>query len=216
MLYSNEILALNKKAWNNIAAKYEKYRPKWLEEPSILFDYFCSKLIPGSYILDIGSGTGLPYAKSLTEHGFKVLGIDISEDMIEISKKNVPKAQFERISMTEINYYNKFDGALSSFSMLMLNPIQFRDVAKRIIKAIKKNGLFYLSLNEPWEECIDVDKEVIIEIMGEKMYSRAYTKEEVLETFTPFNMTLLKFNREIQKSKLFGIEHTTIYIFKKV
>ena len=48
------------------------------------------------------------------------------------------------------------------------------------------------------------------------MYSRAYTKEEILETFTPLGMKLLKFNREIQVSKMFGIDHTTLYVFKKI
>ena len=209
---NQDIISLNKEAWDNVAKKYEK---EYLAQISPLFDFFCNQLPEGSFILDLGSGTGLPYAKMFIEKGFKVLGIDISSQMIKIARRNVPDAEFTELSMTELNCKNKFNGVFSSFTMLLLDPPLFKDVGRRIVQSLKKGGLFYLSLNEPWEENADVDGETITEIMSEKMYSRAYTKNEVLETFTPLGMVLLKFNREIQKSKIFGIEHTTIYIFKK-
>lgn len=37
--------------------------------------------------------------------------------------------------------------------------------------------MFYLALNKPWEEGADVDGEAVVEIIGEKMYLRVYTKE---------------------------------------
>lgn len=55
----------------------------------------------------------------------------------------------------------------------------------------------------------------VVEIMGEKMYSRAYTKKEVLEAFVPLRMKQLKFHREIRTSKEFGEEHVIELVFKK-
>jgi hypothetical protein len=75
--------------------------------------------------------------------------------------------------------------------------------------------VFYLSLNEPWEEGVDVDSEVIVEIMGEKMYSRAYSEQELLDIFIPLGLELLKLDRTTQNSEIFGIEHTITLIFKK-
>ena len=207
------IISLNKDAWDKVAKMYEKEN---VAKISPLFHYFCNQLPKGSFILDLGSGTGVPYSKMFIEKGFRVLGIDISSQMINIAKKNVPRAEFIELSMTDLNFKNKFEGIFSSFTMLLLDPLSFKDVGSRIVQSLKKEGLFYLSLNEPWEENADVDGEAIVEIMGEKMYSRAYTKDEVFETFTPLGMRLLKFNREIQTSKIFGIEHTTTYIFQKV
>lgn len=86
---------------------------------------------------------------------------------------------------------------------------------KKIVNTLKKGGLFYLALNEPWGYNAEVNGEAIKEIMGERMYLKVYIKDENLELFTPLDMVLLKFNREIQCSKFFGIEHTTVYIFKK-
>jgi len=212
-----DTLALNKKTWDKIAKKYEEHRPKWPEKDCPLFKYFLSNLQTGSLILDIGSGTGLPYAKKLIENGFKVLGIDISPTMVKIAKKNVPQGQFKQLSMTDLDYENKFEGVISSFSMLLLDPEQFNDVAKRIVRALKKGGFFYLSLNEPEEENIDVDNYdyTIIEIMGQKMYSRPYTEKEVLTIFSSLGMKLMKLYRKMQTSELYGTEFTINFIFKK-
>ncbi len=207
-----DVISLNKHAWNKVAKIYEQEN---IAQINPLFEYFCNQLSNGSFILDLGSGTGLPYAKAFIERGFKVLGIDISSQMIKIAQNNVPKAEFIEKSMTDLDFKDKFNGVFSSFTMLLLDTLLFKDVGMRIVQSLKKRGLFYLSLNEPWEENADVDREAIVDIMGEKMYSRAYTKEEVLDTFIPMGMILLKFSREIQCSKIFGLEHTTVYVFKK-
>ena len=207
-----DIISLNKQAWTRVADKYDKVNYVNINP---LFYYFYENLPKGAYILDLGSGTGKPYAKLLVERGFNVLGIDISPRMVELARKYVPQAEFVELSMTEIEFKSMFDGVFSSYTMLLLDPPLFEDVAKRIVRSLKKGGLFYLSLNETGEEGADVDKEVFVEIMGENMYSRAYSKEEVLKMFSNMGMELLKFYRETLTSKEFGIEHSTVYVFKK-
>ena len=100
--------------------------------------------------------------------------------------------------------------------MLLLTPQLFKNVATRIVKSLKKNGLFYLSLNEPRVKDIDLDEDVICEIMGEKMYSRAYTEEEILNAFTPLGLKYLKIYREMLTSEEFGIEHMIVFVFRKI
>jgi SAM-dependent methyltransferase len=212
---NTDIISLNKKAWNNISELYDKHRPDWLKESSLSFDFFCNHLPKKSIVLDLGSGTGLPFAKLMVERDYEVFGIDISPNMAKIAQHNVPQAKFIQLSMTDLNYHEKYDGIFSSFSMLLLDPLTFYDVAKRIVRSLKKGGIFYLSLNEPWEEGVDVDSEVIIEILGEKMYSRAYSEQEILDIFEPLGMELLNLHRKTQNSEIFGIEHTITLIFKK-
>ncbi len=207
-----DIISLNKQAWTRVADKYDKVNYVNINP---LFYYFYENLPKGAYILDLGSGTGKPYAKLLIERGFNVLGIDISPRMVELARKYVPQAEFVELSITDIEYKNMFDGVFSSYTMLLLDPPLFEDVAKRIVRSLKKGGLFYLSLNETGEEGVDVDEEVFVEIMGEKMYSRAYSKKEVLKMFLNMGIELLKFYRETLTSKEFGIEHSTVYVFKK-
>jgi SAM-dependent methyltransferase len=44
-------------------------------------------------VVDLGCGSGL-WARELVDAGYRVLGIDISESMIEISRRRVPEAEF--------------------------------------------------------------------------------------------------------------------------
>ncbi len=206
------IISLNKKAWNDVAEKYAKAK---LTNFNPLIDFFCNHLPNKGSILDLGSGTGLPFSKLFVEKGFNVLGVDISSQMIKIAQKNVPMANFKELSMTDLDYDKKFDGVFSSYSMLLLSPQLFKDVANQIVKSLKNNGLLYLSLNEPRVDGEDVDKEVIVEIMGEKMYSRAYREEEILTIFSQLGIKHLKTHHKIHTSKEFGIEHMIAFVFKK-
>ena len=44
-------------------------------------------------VVDLGCGSG-QWARELVDAGYRVIGIDISEAMIELSRKRVPEAEF--------------------------------------------------------------------------------------------------------------------------
>jgi len=207
------IISLNKKAWNNVAEKYNDANYGSLNP---LVEYFYDELPENGSILDLGSGTGLPFAKLFVEKGFNYLGVDISSQMIKIAQKNVPLANFKELSITDLNFENEFDGVFSHYTMLQLNPDMFKDVARRVVKALKVNGFFYLSLNEPSVENVDLDENVICEIMGETMYSRAYTEGEILDVFTPLGLKKLQIYHETQNSEEFGTEYMLVFVFQKI
>jgi SAM-dependent methyltransferase len=52
-------------------------------------------------VVDLGCGSGL-WARELVDTGYGVLGIDISEAMIELSRNKVPEAEFELGSLFEV------------------------------------------------------------------------------------------------------------------
>jgi len=207
------IISLNRKAWNKVAEKYDNAKYSKIN-PGI--DFFCRELPERGSVLDVGSGTGLPFAKLFLEKGFDYLGIDISSQMIKIAQKNVPLAKFKEISMTDLKYDKEFDGVFSHYTMLLLNPEMFKEVARRVVKSLKNNGFFYLSLNEPCVENANLDEDVICEIMGETMYSRAYTEEEILDELTPLGLNKLQIYRETQNSVEFGTEYMIAFVFQKI
>ena len=51
--------------------------------------------------------------------------------------------------------------------------------------------------------------------MGQDMYSRAYTVDEIEEIFLPIGFTLVEFNRVIHVSEEFGEEHVIEFIYRK-
>ncbi len=209
-----DILDLNKKAWDNIARGYDE-RSGALKDFSDVFISFMGKLPEKGGVLDLGCGTGLPYDRHLVENGFKVVGVDLSEEMVKVATTNVPGAKFVQRSMSEITYRDEFDGVISSFSMLLLPPDLFRETASRIHSALVDRGYFYLSLNEPGNDSSDPDSDVFVNLMGQDMYSRGYTVEEIEGHFLPLGFSVMKFHRETQVSKEFGEEHVIEFIFQK-
>jgi len=207
-----DVLDLNRRAWNNIA---ERYGDRSETPISDVFTVFTGRLPEKGRVLDLGCGTGLPHARYLVEEGFDVVGVDLSEDMVKVASRNVPGATFVRLSMNEITYVGEFDGIVSSFSMLLLPPELFKETVSRIRSALVEGGLLYLSLNEPSRMSDDPDSEVFVNIMGQEMYSRAYTVEEVESVFLPLGFSLVKFNRDTHVSEEFGEEHVVEFIYRK-
>jgi len=207
-----DVVSLNRRAWDRVADTYDG-RVKVIVGG--LFSEFMGSVPPGGRVLDVGSGTGEPYARKLVDGGFDVLGIDVAPRMVEIARERVPGAEFLELSMTDMEFREEFDGALAVFTMLLLDPPRFRDAARRIRDSLKRGGVFYLVLNEPWKEGEDVDGEVIVEIMGEEMYSRGYTVGEVMEVFEPLGMERVGFLREVHVTEEFGEEHVVEFLFRK-
>ncbi len=207
-----DIESLNKSAWERVADRYNRRRDV---KVGSLFEAFVDVLCAGACVLDVGSGAGLPYARLLADQGFKVVGVDISSRMVELARVNVPEALFLELSMTEMKFEGEFDGALSVFSMLLLDPPRFREAAERIYLSLRPGGVLYLVLNEPREEGEDVDAEAVVEIMGEVMYSRAYTVGEVRNVFLPLGFEEFGFRRDVHRTEEFGEEHVIEFLFKK-
>ena len=56
--------------------------------------------VPDGLVVDLGCGSGL-WARELLRAGYRVLGIDISEAMVEIACRNAPGAEFRVGSLFE-------------------------------------------------------------------------------------------------------------------
>jgi SAM-dependent methyltransferase len=64
-----------------------------LESASGILEILDQSRIPEGLVVDLGCGSGL-WARELVDAGYRVLGIDISEAMVEISRRRVPEAEF--------------------------------------------------------------------------------------------------------------------------
>ena len=69
-----------------------KYRA-WLGE-------LRERIPAGGTVLDLGCGSGIPVAWDLSEAGYRVTGIDISEVQIRRARELVPRAEFVRADIT--------------------------------------------------------------------------------------------------------------------
>src|SRR6187549_742162 len=64
---------------------------------------FAGRLGPGSRVLDLGCGAGIPSTKWLAER-FDVTGIDVSDGQVDAARRNVPEASFICADLADVDF----------------------------------------------------------------------------------------------------------------
>lgn len=127
-------------AYSRAAPEYENARANWDNEA--LLDSLCSRLPPGSRVLDVGCGSGTPIAEGLVDRGMHVHGIDISEGQINRAlSKQIENATFEVKNMLDIDYENEFDGIACFYSIYHIEREHHEEMMTKLAKSLKKDGL---------------------------------------------------------------------------
>ena len=82
-----------RQTFGTVPELYDRARPEY---PEVIFDDLAelAGLSLGSRVLEIGPGTGKATAE-LTRRGYDVSGIELSPDLAEIARRNVPEAAIE-------------------------------------------------------------------------------------------------------------------------
>lgn len=103
--------------------------------------------IKGKKLLDVGCGAGI-HIKKYLKNGADCWGIDLSQTMIGLAKKNCPGVPFKAGSMTKLPYANSiFDVVTASLSVHYAKNLV--PVFKEISRVIKPGGMFYYSTESP-------------------------------------------------------------------
>ena len=136
--------------FNKLAGKYqEKYMD--FEFYFDTYDTFCDLISNDkAAIFEIGCGPGNIAKYLLTKRpDFKIEGIDLAPNMVELARANNPKASFHVLDSRDISSVNKkFDAVMCGFCTPYLSK---EDVAKLIIDIralLKADGILYLSTME--------------------------------------------------------------------
>lgn len=133
--------------WNNIASVYEqKFMNLSLYDDS--YDFICNSLSKqNAKILDIGCGPGNISKYLLSKRpDFKILGIDVSPNMIEIARVQNPTATFEVMDCRKLEMItDNYDGIIAGFYIPYLSGEEVRQFISWVYNTLSKGGLFYLS-----------------------------------------------------------------------
>lgn len=105
---------------NTIIDLYERHARHWdaarQREPMTEVTWlarFCPGMPAAASILDLGCGGGVPVAKYLIEHGFKVMGLDSSETMISLCRERFPAGEWLVGDMRKISLGCTFHGLIA-------------------------------------------------------------------------------------------------------
>ncbi|GGR16766.1 class I SAM-dependent DNA methyltransferase [Streptomyces netropsis] len=161
-------------AFDNIGVRYDDAFPH-KEGQLEAGAWLGAELPPGSRILDLGCGTGLPTARQLTDAGHHVVGVDLSPGMLKLARDNVPGAEFLLGDMAELRdgRLGTFDGIAAFFALLMLPRPEIPHALRMLYGMLRPGGLLALSMVEA-----DVD-DFAIPFLGNTIRVSGYLRDEL-------------------------------------
>ena len=100
----------------------------------------------GGDVLDLGCGNGIPAAKWLSDSGFRVTGVDLSDTMVERARQLVPGATFLRGDATlveEVDFeVSTFDAVVSFYALIHVPITDQPGIIASAARWLRPGGLF--------------------------------------------------------------------------
>ncbi|KAE8365912.1 S-adenosyl-L-methionine-dependent methyltransferase [Aspergillus caelatus] len=129
--------------FDDIAKTYEA---TFAHDPSLhqVIDQALDLLEPNSRVLDVGCGTGKPVSYRLAEAGHDVIGIDISQNMIDIASRQV-KGAFTKVDMTKYQPATKFHCIFAIFSLFNISRSQIHSMVSKFFEWLEPGGRLVLA-----------------------------------------------------------------------
>lgn len=162
------------KTYNKIAGKYQKEAEEdWKDKKYV--DRFLKYLNKNATILDIACGTG-ELLKYYTNNGFISTGIDIAEEMVNISRNKASNANVIEMSLYNIDKLKeKFDGISATFTLVHIPKEKINQVIKNIKERLNENGVFFTVFTTSLQE--GLQEEPLDNTC--KYYAVNYSKDEL-------------------------------------
>lgn len=135
----------------NVAAK--SYQDKFMEMDlyNDTYDTFCHLIgKSNARILEIATGPGnvIRYIHRKCPN-FKVFGIDLSPNMVELARQNNPQAEFAVMDCRDIYLIDKkFDGILCAFCLPYLSREETKKLLSDAALLLESGGILYISTME--------------------------------------------------------------------
>lgn len=109
-------------------------------------NWLLRELSPGSTVLDLGCGAGVPVAISLAKR-FDVTGVDISARQVELARANVPNARFIQADVTQHEFpLQSFGAVIAFYSLIHIPRDQHPALLRKIATWLRPAGIFVATM----------------------------------------------------------------------
>lgn len=138
-------------AYERIADTYAARRDQFKSKRHL--DRFADLVPAGRTILDIGCGAGQPVDAYLVDRGYTVLGLDISERMIELARAHVPQATYDVRDMSDLRVGEFNVGGIVSMYAIFHTPRErHRELLEKFASFMPDGGALLMTMGAgEWE-----------------------------------------------------------------
>ncbi|MEV0675709.1 class I SAM-dependent methyltransferase [Actinosynnema sp. NPDC050436] len=150
------------------------------------------RLPDSARVLDIGSGTGKPVAADLTAAGHRVLGVDVSGEMVSIAREQVPDADFVHADIREWDSADgSWDAVVAFFPFLQMTRADAVEVLGNTARWLKPDGLVALIT-------VPVDVEGLeVPFLGHTVHVTSFAAPDLLRHVEQAGLDVLETHRAV-------------------
>ena len=197
---------LARKAYNIFSDEYEELYKDDVKLVTGMLDQFLQPIKPFGKILDVGCGSG-HYVKYYLEKGFDAYGLDISEEMLTLSRLIVPANRLFHLDMHNMNFpYYEFDGISCVTSLLYTTKDKCKKILRNINSFLNDNGRLFLVMLDGEKQGFELENH---KTKSAKTYVSYYSLEELIAILNESNFSIEEsFSKRILLST--GMEHYLI------
>jgi cyclopropane fatty-acyl-phospholipid synthase-like methyltransferase len=131
--------------YDDIAERFSAVRTHLQPKEAEYLALLLGPLAPGATVLDLGCGTGTPIAMHIAASGHQVVGVDGSEAMLAIARRNLPGHRWIHDFLERVEFEETFDAVVCWDSLFHLPRQRHQPVIARIHRWLAPGGTMMVS-----------------------------------------------------------------------
>jgi SAM-dependent methyltransferase len=137
---------MNRDSYNKIAHAWGSARSDFFGREREYIDAVLSVAPKRSTILDLGCGTGRPMAEYVISRGHHVVGVDQSEEMLEIARRAFPNETWVLFPMEAYEPRVAYQGALIWDSLFHVKRTEHERIIGGVVSGLPPHGRVMLTV----------------------------------------------------------------------
>ncbi len=127
---------------------------------------------PPGTVLDLGCGSGEPLARYFIENGYRVTGIDVVDEMLEMCRARFPDMTWHRADMRNLQIRERFDIVIAWDSFFHLSPDDQRGMFETFRRHTAPGGVLVFTSGTTEGEAVSGD------LFGDELYHASLDTRE--------------------------------------
>jgi SAM-dependent methyltransferase len=138
-------MSLNRDSYNRVAGEWSAARTAFYGREREYLDIVLRGLPEGSVILDLGCGTGRPMAAYGIERGYRVVGVDQAEKLLDKARAAFPAETWVHSSIEAYAFEHAYAAAIVWDSLFHIERERHEPILRRVVAGLPAGGRVMLT-----------------------------------------------------------------------